>query len=273
MPKKTNIKEILKKYNIRPSKTLGQNFLVDEETLKKIIQSANIKRGETIIEIGPGLGSLTKYLVKSARRVIAIEKDKRLAKLLEKIFASTTNIKIICQDILRINNQYLNSLGHYRVIANLPYNIALPTIIQFLESKNPPKSMILMVQKEVGQKICSEKESIPSLIIKYYAQPSILFEVPKKHFFPKPKVDGIMIKIDNIKKREKQENLFNLIKIGFRHPRKTILNNLISGFKLKKELAQSILLKAKINPQKRPENIRFQDWLNLSRILNNVNME
>jgi 16S rRNA (adenine1518-N6/adenine1519-N6)-dimethyltransferase len=260
---KQNIKNLLKEYQIYPSKRFGQNFLIEKSVLKKILRAAKIKNTDRVLEIGPGLGLLTKELEKRAKSVIAIEKDKKMIEILKTIFKEKENVKIISSDILKISERKLASLGKYKVVANLPYYIALKTIIKFLRTKNPPELMVVMVQKEVAQRICAKKESLPSLAVKFYARPKILFFVSKDSFWPKPKVDGAVLKIEKIKKRKQEDLFFKLTKAGFLYPRKTILNNLSAGLKIEKEKIKPWLLACGISPKKRPENIDFSDWLKL----------
>jgi len=229
------MKEILKKYNIKPNKRLGQNFLTDKSVLRKIINAADLKSDDTVLEIGPGLGILTKELAKRVKKVIAIEKDKRLADLL-------TGVEVINQDALK----YTVSIMDYKLIANLPYYIASPIIRKFLEIKNKPELMVLMVQKEVAKRIVDKKGSILSISVKFYADVEIISYVSKKSFYPKPKVDSAIIKIvpKEIPDIDVKE-FFNLVKKGFSSKRKMLRNNL------------------NIDSDKRAEELSVQDWINL----------
>jgi len=259
------VKALLKKYNIRPSKGLGQNFLIDESVLHKIIKAAKLTKKDVVLEVGPGLGILTQELAKNVKRVIAIEKDKNLVPILKQNLSRYQNIKILQGDILI--NYHLSMINDYKVVANLPYNIALPVIRKFLEEKNPPQMMILMIQKEVAEKICAKKSSLPKIAVEFYAKPEILFYVPKDSFLPKPKVDGAVIKITNIQKNIPKINedlFFKILKAGFAHPRKTILNNLSKKLDIEKQKANSWLKKSNIDPQKRPEDLNLKNWLNLT---------
>jgi len=253
-------KEFLKKYNIRASKKLGQNFLIDKNILAQIIQASELTKDDVVLEIGPGIGTLTRELAIVAKKVVAIEKDKNLASILEKTLPS---IEVLQQDVLTSDL----SIKNYRVVANLPYNIALPIIRKFIEHKNPPKEMILMLQKEVARKICAQKSSLPKIAIELYAKTKILFYVPKESFFPIPKVDGAVIKISNIQKNvpKVDKNLFfKILKAGFAHPRKTILNNLSKKLEIEKQETKKWLEKCDISPQYRPENLNLKNWLTLT---------
>jgi 16S rRNA (adenine1518-N6/adenine1519-N6)-dimethyltransferase len=268
------IKSLLKDNNVSPAKKFGQNFLADNGIIEKIIESADLNKQDIILEIGPGLGCLTQALAKKVKKVIAIEKDERMIALLRKNLEEYENIEIIEGDVLKFpiynfqfSNKSKNSIyKQYKVVANLPYNIALPTIRKFIESDNPPQLMILMIQKEVAQKICDKKSNLPKIAVCLFSKPEILFFVPKESFFPSPKVDGAVIKISEIQKNVPKINnqlFFKIVKAGFSHPRKTILNNLSTQLNISKEKTAKWLEKTNIACSKRPETINLQEWINL----------
>jgi len=283
---KETIKKLLKDNLLPALKKFGQNFLIDKSILEKIIESAQLKKDDIVLEIGPGLGVLTKELAKKCEKVIAIEKDKRIIDLLKQNLQSFNNIEIIEADVLDIfedadfeahdhqrerfslsfssKKTGLVGVKRYKIVSNLPYNIALPIIRKFIEAENPPQKMILMLQKEVAEKLCSEKGSLPKIAIEFYAKTHFLFNVPKAAFYPQPKVDGAIIKITKIQQNLPKVNkklFFKILKIGFSYPRKTILNNL-SKLKGKKD-AGIWLKKSCIEPKKRPENLTLTDWVKL----------
>jgi 16S rRNA (adenine1518-N6/adenine1519-N6)-dimethyltransferase len=263
-------KDFLKKYNIRPSKKLGQNFLINETILAQIIQASHLTKNDVVLEIGPGLGILTQELASAAKRVMAIEKDNKLAVILKQKLPKYRNIEISQGDILK--NYKLPTIS-YKLVANLPYNIALPIIRKFVEEKNPPQEMILMLQKEVAQKICAQKSSLPKIAIELYAKTKILFYVPKESFWPMPKVDGAVIKIFDIQKnvpKIDKDLFFKILKAGFAHPRKTILNNLSKKLGVEKEKTISWLEDSKINPKKRAEDLDLKNWLTLAQNFNKL---
>lgn len=251
---KKTIKELLRKYNIKPSKRLGQNFLIDKSVLRKIIETANLSPKDTILEIGPGLGILTIELAKQAKKVMAVEKDRKVCKILKEILRDYKNVKIINQDVLSYELQVTN----YKLIANLPYSITSPVIRKFLETENPPKETILMVQKEVAQRIVAKplRMNLLAVAVQFYAKAEIVSYVRKKSFYPQPKVDSAIIKIapQPIPKINTKK-FFQLVKTGFSSKRKMLKNNL--------QLEESILKKIKINPKTRAENLSIQDWLKL----------
>ncbi|MDD5638599.1 MAG: 16S rRNA (adenine(1518)-N(6)/adenine(1519)-N(6))-dimethyltransferase RsmA [Candidatus Pacebacteria bacterium] len=270
---KKNIINLFKKYNIRPQKELGQNFLIDKNIIKKIIKNSNISKNDIVLEIGPGLGTLTIELSKKAKKVIAIEKDKTIIKILKETTKGFKNIKIINQDILKIKKIKINK--KYKIIANLPYYIVFPILKKFLEEENPPHEMILTIQKEVAQKIVKKppKANFLSIFINFYCDSKILFFIPKESFWPKPKVDGAVIKLSNIKNKNLEVDKFlfyKVIKIGFSSPRKKIINNYFNNIKLNKKEVYNLFNKININPNLRPENLSLKDWIKLTKEISNL---
>jgi len=266
----TSIKELFKEHDIRPNKRLGQNFLIDQNILAKIIKAADVDHNDIVLEIGPGLGTLTKELIQRAKKVIAVEKDKKLAALLEEALKDSSNLEIITADIRDIINKI--SLNSFKIVANLPYYITSPVIRMFLESKNPPQEMILMVQKEVGSRICASppKMSLLAVSVQLYAQPNVAFRVPKESFWPQPKVDSSLIKIQNIKKPENIdiEKFFRVVRAGFSSPRKQLANNLSSGLDLDREEIKKALIESNLDIQIRAQDLRIEDWKTLQENIN-----
>ena len=253
---------------MKPNKRLGQNFLKDKRVINKMIASANISKDDVVIEVGPGKGALTKEIALRARQVIAIEKDERAVLLLKEKFRLEVNqpwvekVEIIHGDILDFD---LLKLNNYKVIASLPFYVAAPIIRNFLESENPPKQMTLIVQKEVAQRICSkEKLNLLAVSIQFYAETKIISHISKNAFSPIPKVNASIIQL-KIKEKPKIniKNFFKVVKIGFSHPRKQLVNNLANGLKIKKEEITKILIDNKINTKARAENLSISDWINI----------
>lgn len=260
------MREIFKQYNIKPSKKLGQNFLIDKSILKKIINAANLSSDDIVLEIGPGLGVLTIELAKRVKKVIAIEKDRRMCEILKKVLKNYKNVEIINKDILDVGHS-TSHIETYKLIANLPYYITSPVIRKFLETKNKPKLMILMVQKEVGQRICAKsKMSLLSVAVQFYAKPEIISYVSKKSFWPVPKVDSAIIKIVPRKSAFRstliRDKFFELVKKGFSSKRKMLKNNL-SSTSLGARKIEKIFGEIGLNPKVRAENLSIQDWLKL----------
>jgi 16S rRNA (adenine1518-N6/adenine1519-N6)-dimethyltransferase len=268
------IKNLLEKYDVKPFKGLGQNFLVNGSILNKIVGVANLDPQDVVLEIGPGVGTLTQELARRVKKVIAVEKDKKMVQILKKAIEEFKNIEVIQEDILKIKDLRLKN---YKVVANLPYNIASPVIRKFLESKNPPKEMVLMVQKEVAQRICAKPPDMNLLAtsVQFYSKPEILFYVSKNNFWPRPKVDGAIIRLSLIRTNKKmgQKLFFKIIRAGFSQPRKQLANNLSkglalnpsNGLKLSKEKIKEWLLKNKIEPSRRAETLNLEDWLKVTK--------
>ena len=267
------IKELLKEEKISPSRGFGQIFLVSRGILKKIIALSGISKKDVVLEIGPGTGSLTLELAKNAKMVIAIEKDPRIIPALKKVLKGVKNVEIIQGDILKIiphQEQYWWGVKNYKVVANIPYYLTSPLIRGFLETGNRPSEMILMVQKEVAQRICARppKMNLLAVSVQFYARPKILAYVSKKSFWPRPKVDGAIIKIVPREKQQEISNkdlFFKIVRAGFSQPRKQIVNNLSNGLKWGKEDIKGWLLKNNIKPSLRPENLTPVDWQNLAK--------
>jgi 16S rRNA (adenine1518-N6/adenine1519-N6)-dimethyltransferase len=259
---------------MRLKKTLGQNFLRDKNVLARIISAADLKTDDNAIEIGPGEGILTEELAKRAGKTIAVEIDNDLAGKLKKKYENNRRIEIINGDILKINLSEIiskNNFKNYKVIANIPYYITSLIVKLFLETENPPKEMILMVQKEVAERICAPvgKMSILAVSVQYYARPELLFFVDKKSFWPVPKVDSAVIKISNIKNQKSKleiKNFFRIVRAGFSARRKTILNNFSNSLHLDRKTTEEKIKKAGLIPTQRAQELSMEDWKKLTKV-------
>ena len=255
-----DIETILSKYNIKPKKYMGQNFLIDESVLNKIVEAANLSPQDTVLEVGSGLGVLTAELTTKVKKVIAVEKDEKLCEILKDILKEFKNIEIINADILKMKTE---KLPDYKIVANIPYYLTSPLIKRFLEIPNRPKSMILMVQKEVAQRICASPPdmSILAISVQFYAEPKIIIYVSKNSFKPVPKVDSAIIKIIPHKiPGINTKKFFDLVKRGFSAKRKILKNN----------LPELNLKKLGFNSKVRAENLSIDDWLKIFTALNCV---
>lgn len=253
-------KYILNKYNVHPNKKLGQNFLFDEQSLQTIAQ--DVTEEDTVIEIGPGLGTLTAILAEKANKVIAIELDGNMVNILKKRFKLYNNVQIIQDDILNVDIDKIAPKA--KVVANLPYYITTSIITKLI--KTNIKEITILIQKEVAERICAEpgtkKAGAITYFVRYYADSKIIANVPKEYFIPSPEVESSIVKI--IKKDKKaveinNENLFfEIIKINFTQRRKTILNSLSSI--ISKEVLKNILKECKINENVRGENLSIDQF-------------
>jgi len=268
---KKAIQNLLKKYQVRPSKRLGQNFLIDKGVITKLIRAANLRPKNIILEIGPGIGNLTQELAKKVKKVIAIEKDQKMVEILKETLEDYENVEIIKGDILKLDPRTYNLKPKiYKVVGNLPFYLTAPAIRKFLELKNLPKEMVLVVQKEVGQRICARTPdmSILAVSVQFYAKPEIISYVSKKSFWPQPKVDSAIIKIVPKKLTTNPELVdlfFKIVKAGFSQPRKQLTNNLSQGLKLNRERVKNWLLKNSIQPNQRAETLTIEDWISLTK--------
>lgn len=265
--------DILKKYKFRFSKSLGQNFLIDGNVLDQICDGISLGKDDEVIEIGPGIGTLTRELAERAKSVVAIELDKKLLPILDDTLSDYDNVKIINEDVLKID---LNKLieenfenKKVKLAANLPYYITTPIIMSLLESKVNLKSIIVMVQKEVAERMTSApgKKAYGSLSIAvgYYSKAEIVTIVPKNAFIPKPNVDSAVIKLDIYDKpkvKVKDEELFfKVTKGAFRLRRKTLLNSLSSSdVGISKEDIKNILNKLDIKENIRGEKLTIEEF-------------
>ncbi len=268
---KSDLKKIMEQHDLRPSKSLGQNFVVDPNTILKIIRAANIGKDEQILEIGPGLGSLTSQL-STTSKVVAIELDRYLIPALEEVlskYGERENVEIVQEDAMKVNWRkfFDQRQGYWKMVSNLPYNISTPLLINLLENAPELQAICVMVQLEVGERFAAAPKSkaygIPSVKAQYWAETKILGKVSPNVFLPVPKVDSAILQI--MRKSSPPEvnyaNFSRLIQTAFQHRRKMIrksLNTLVptTNFTI-----------AEINPQARPEELSVMDWVKLTKTL------
>ena len=267
-----NAAHLLKKYGLRSHKGLGQNFLQDPMALEKIIVAAEIRPTDRVLEIGPGLGSLTRYLAASAREVVAVELDPGLLPPLQAALAPYPNVRLIHGDILELSTDDLIQEEGYLVAANIPYYITSAVIRHLLESKRKPRRIVLTIQKEVAQRICAKPGdmSLLALSVQVYGKPHIAAQIPAGAFFPAPNVDSAVLVIDIYPEplipNEYLETFFKLIKAGFSQKRKTLRNSLSAGLSISPAGAADLLEQAGIDPQRRAETLSLEEWQRLSMI-------
>lgn len=255
-------------------KSLGQNFLNNLEIVERIVDEADLKKDDVVIEVGAGEGVLTEALAKKAGKVLAVELDDRLIPFLKEKFSKVKKVEIVHANILKINiNEFLEQYDlhekSFKVVANIPYYITSPIIRLFLELPKQPAEIFLMVQKEVAERVVAEvgKMSILAVASQFYADVEYLFTVQKKYFNPVPKVDSAIIKL--VPKRVKNEadrSFFKVIKIGFSAKRKTLCNNLANGFHKNKKDVEEILLSLGFKSTVRAQELSIDDWREVERV-------
>lgn len=262
---------LLNQYGLRANKKLGQNFLINGQVIEEIIEKSCITKEDTILEIGPGLGSLTKALLHSAKRVIAVELDENMVNILQNRF-NQENLEIINEDILKVDlHEITKKYGKIKVVANLPYYITTPIIMKLLEEEYDIESITVMVQKEVGERLCavpgSKDFGAVTIGVNYYSNAKMIIDVPKENFLPAPEVDSCVIKLDILKKPpvelKDKKRFFKLVKAAFSQRRKTINNSLASG-EFKKEDVLNTLNKLNIDLKLRAEDLSIQDFANIT---------
>ncbi len=283
-PLLTQTRRQLRQFNLKARKGLGQHFLIDEEVLKLIISAAELTTTDIIMEIGPGLGMLTKELARQAGWVITVELDSKLAAILKQTLTSFSNVSITNKDILEIDPAALlkeqkarfpaviNSPFNYKVVANLPYYITSPILRHFLEASAKPQIMVIMMQKEVAEAIVAEpgQMSVLSISVQFYGKPMIISYVPAKCFYPVPKVDSAILRVELYSQPAvavtDTTSFFELVRAGFSASRKQIGNSLAQGLRLPKGEVLPLLEKAGIVPQRRAETLTLDEWAQLWQI-------
>ena len=274
-------RRLLRHFGLRARKGLGQHFLIDEEVLHLITSAAELAPTDVIMEIGPGLGVLTKELAKKAGWVITVELDNSLAAILKQTLASFNNVAVINEDILQIDPAALlqeqkvkfpsaiTSPFSYKVVANLPYYITSSVLRHFLEARVKPQIMVVMVQKEVAEAIVAEpgQMSVLSISVQFYGEPRIISYVPAQCFYPAPEVDSAILRIDlypqSVVAVADKDGFFELVRAGFSASRKQIGNSLAQGLRLPKAEVLSLLEKVGIAPQRRAETLTLEEWARL----------
>lgn len=264
-----NVAQLLRQYNLRPDARLGQNFLIDEAALQRVVQAAAIRPDETVLEIGPGLGSLTRHLALASRNVVAVELDQRLLPVLSQVLQGYPNTTVIPGDILSLDPAALISASDYLVVANIPYNITSALIRHLLEAGRRPTRMILTVQREVAERICATPGamSLLALSVQLYGAPKICARIPAGAFYPAPKVDSAIVRVDlyptPLLPLASVEILFRLAKAGFSQKRKMLRNALAAGLHWPTDQTDTLLHSAGILPQRRAETLSLHEWFTL----------
>jgi len=276
-------KFIMKKYGIKANKSLGQNFLINNDVVRSIVDSSEINEKDMIIEIGPGLGTLTKYLLEKAGKVLCIELDTRMIKILEDRFCIYENFEVINQDVLKVNlneiikeNKKDGKIQNVKIVANLPYYITTPIIMKLLEDKLDIKSITVMIQKEVADRLIEipggKETGAITYSVYYYCESEKIMEVPNSSFIPEPEVTSEVIKMtlrnEPAVKLENPKVMFMIIKSAFMQRRKTLLNALTNTkVFLNKEEGIKVLKKLNLKENVRAENLSIQDFANIANLI------
>lgn len=271
------IKEILSRYGFNFSKGLGQNFLINPSVCPKMAELSGADKGVGVIEIGPGIGVLTQELCELSDKVVAVEIDKRLIPVLEETLGDYDNVKVINDDVLKLDLNKLieDEFSGMDVVAcaNLPYYITSPVIMKLLEDKLPVKAITVMVQKEAAQRICAEVGSRESgavtVAVNFYSKPEMLFKVSAGSFMPAPKVDSAVMRLNVYKEPpislEDDKKFFTVVKAAFAQRRKTVLNSISSSLGLDKSMVNDVLLNSGVDPRARAEKLSMDDFAEISR--------
>jgi len=264
--------ELVKKYNFKFSKSLGQNFLVDDSVLNDIVSGADVNNEDFIIEIGPGVGTLTAQLLMKAKKVTSIELDNDLIPILKQELGENENFELIHKDALKVDfNQIIGQEKSVKLVANLPYYVTTPIIVKLLKEGYNFKSLTIMIQKEVAERInaepdCKDYGSL-SVLVQYYCNTSIIRRVPPTCFIPRPKVESIVIRLDRLDEprvKSKDKNLmFEIVRAGFNMRRKTLWNA-AKTLKVSKENLEIAFQKSGIDPKRRAETLTLQEFATLS---------
>ncbi|MBN2096774.1 ribosomal RNA small subunit methyltransferase A [Candidatus Peregrinibacteria bacterium] len=266
------LKSLLQSKGLWAKKGLGQNFLVDESALDLIVEAADLKPSDNVVEVGPGTGFLTERLVKKAKHVTAVELDENMVRILEDRFRGVENLELINADILHETRATRHEPRSYKVVANIPYYITSPILKHFLQSDNPPSVMVLLVQKEVAEKICGlTGKSLITIETQLFGQPEIIGIVPSKSFYPAPKVESAILKITVFDKplipEKGLKDFLRLVKFGFSQKRKKLVNSLGAGLHLKSSEMAEVLREADIDPDLRAEALGIEEWKRLGKVL------
>lgn len=265
-----DVRRLLKEFDIQPRKSLGQNFLVDQRALERIVEAAELGPGDIVLEIGPGLGILTRCLAAGAGWVVAIELDQRLVEVLKQTLADLPNVDIIHGDILELNPADLLERQvagfQYKVVSNLPYYITSAVLRHLLTAKVRPKLMIVTVQLEVARRITAEPGdmSLLAVSVQFYGRPRIVARIKASAFYPSPQVDSAVIRIDldgrPLVEVDDADSFFKVVRAGFAQRRKQLRNALAAELALPASQVAQALSRAGVNPKRRAQTLGIEEW-------------
>jgi len=270
-----NAAATLRRCGIRPRRRLGQNFLDDPIALEQIVNAAGIQHTDVVLEIGCGLGSLTRYLAQAARRVVAIELDPRIAAIAQETLSEYRNVLVVRADFLKIAPRDLDLPPGYIVAANIPYYVTSPILRHLLESEPKTHRIVLTVQKEVAERICAKPPdmSLLAVSVQVYGSTQVVAQIPAKAFYPIPRVDSAVVRVDCYDQSIIPPSLlsvfFRAVRAGFGQPRKMLRNTLAAGLALPTSESQALLLRSGIDPRRRAETLSLAEWIQLSTMIVN----
>lgn len=270
--------ELVKKYNFKFTKSLGQNFLVDQSVPRDIVDGADVGPEDLVIEIGPGVGTLTAQLLKIAKRVVAIELDDTLIPILTEELGGYSNFSLIHNDALKVNfDEIIGDEKSVKLVANLPYYVTTPIIVKLLKEKHKFKSLTIMIQKEVAERMNAEPGNKDygalTLLVQYYCNTKIVRKVPPACFIPRPKVDSIVIRLDKLDepkvKVDNEKLFFDIIRNSFNMRRKTLWNG-VKNIGPAKEKLEEAFVKANVDPKRRGETLSIEEFAALANCINEI---
>ena len=267
------IKSLLQQFGLRPQKGFGQNFLRDDRYLRRIVEAAELRSTDLVVEVGPGLGALTRELARRAGRVIAVEIDRGMAEALKTVLAPYPNVDVVNADILDLDPTQLVGGGPYKVVANLPYYITSPVLRRFLEeTRAKPELVVVMVQREVAERIVARpgEMSLLAVSVQFYGAPRVVTLVPAQAFYPPPKVDSAVVRIDVYERPAvdvEPARFFRVVQAGFAQPRKQLHNAIANRLWLPRGSAPSLLSEAGVDPRRRPQTLSLEEWASICRTL------
>jgi 16S rRNA (adenine1518-N6/adenine1519-N6)-dimethyltransferase len=268
-----DLRNLFYAHNMRPNKAFAQNFLIDRMALMQMVEAAAIMPTDELLEVGAGTGVLTRELAQRALRVVAVELEYDMLTLLQETTAAFTNIELIARNLLLLDPVELFGQTPYKLVANLPYYITAPTFRHFLENAHPPILLVVMVQWEVAQRIVAQPGdlSLLGVSVQFYGRPRIIARVPATSFYPAPKVDSAIVRIDVQPQaaltQEERTRFFRVVQAGFSERRKQLHNSLTHGLHYKNEIVRGWLAAASIDASRRAETLSIDEWLRLWRTI------
>jgi len=261
------LRNLLYAHGVRPNKSFGQNFLIDRAVLQRIVEAAEIEPGDQVLELGAGTGVLTRELARRARRVVAVELERAMFTLLEKTSGALPNVELLARNLLYLDPREVFAQEPYKLVANLPYYITAPTFRHFLESANAPRLLVVMVQYEVAQRMVAGPGdmSLLGVSVQFYGRPRIIARVPARAFYPAPKVDSAILRVDVHERvplaQAERDGFFGVVQAGFAERRKQLHNSLTRHLHRKNEEVRACLTAAGIDPSRRAETLSIDEWL------------